>query len=84
MLEPGRYELTPYSLRLKVWMNGKRCEECARNGLTGWPEPDFAEKNVPDDAVIDGCNQRQHGLCGRIGQQVSNQLNNFRPLRIAE
>lgn len=57
MLETFRYELVPYSLRLKVWMYGKRGQECGRNVLTGWCEPDFAEKNVPDDDIIGGCNE---------------------------
>lgn len=79
MLESFRYELAPYPLRLKVWMDGKRGKEHSRDILTGWFEPDFAEKNVPNDAFIDGCNERQYGLSGHIHQQVTNQLNNFRP-----
>jgi len=65
-------------------MDRKRGKECGRYLLASGLESDFAEKDVPDDPAVDGCNQRQYGLRGHIEQQVTNQLNDFRPFRSAK
>lgn len=84
LLEPYRNELAPYALRLEVWMDGKWRKESGKYLLAEDLESDFAEKNVPDDPAVDGCNQRQYGLRGHIDQQLTNQLNDFRPFRSAK